>query len=177
MFTSARYPVTDAAKRDNRRRPPGSPSPLHSKHTLTDARALPPHSPVVPTGKHRPVLYISGDREGRVRFAKIARRWKNVRLVVVESAWTGFQIAMDHRLRLVVMDDPLPGIDAAELVTHLRRRALSSETPIMILAHDSGPCDRARLMWAGASAIHTKPLNVAGVDRTLMVLMEIATLR
>jgi DNA-binding response OmpR family regulator len=123
------------------------------------------------------VLYISGDREGRIQFAKIVRRWKNMRLVVVESARSGFQIAMDHRLRLVVMDDPLPGIDAAELVTHLRRRELPIETPIMILAQDPGPRDRARLMWAGASAIHSKPLDVAEVDRTVMVLMEIATLR
>jgi DNA-binding response OmpR family regulator len=123
------------------------------------------------------VLYISGDREGRVRFAKIARRWKGIRLVVVESARMGLQIAMDHHLRLVVIDDPLPDVDAAELVTHLRQQALPIETPVMILAHDPGPRDRARLMWAGASAIHTKPLNVAEVDRTLMVLMEIATLR
>jgi len=84
---------------------------------------------------------------------------------------------MDHHLRLVVIDDPLPDVDAVELVTHLRRRALPIETPVMILAHDPGPRDRARLMWAGASAIHTKPLNVAEVDRTLMVLTEMATLR
>jgi CheY-like chemotaxis protein len=136
-------------------------------------RAHPSSRPVV----RGPALYISGDREGRIRFAQIARRWKGIRLLVVEGGRNGLQVAMDHRLRLVVLDDRLPDVDGADLVKHLRHEVLGGETPIIVLAHDADPRQRARFLWAGASAYHSKPLNVAEIDQTVMVLMEIAALR
>jgi CheY-like chemotaxis protein len=124
-----------------------------------------------------PALYISGDREGRIRFAQIARRWKGIRLLVVEGGRSGLQVALDHRLRLVVLDDRLPDVDGADLVKHLRREVLESETPIIVLAQDADQRQRARFLWAGASAYHSKPLNVAEIDKTVMILMEVAALR
>ena len=124
-----------------------------------------------------PALYISGDRESRIRFTRIARRWKGIRLLVVEGGRTGLQVAMDHRLRLVVLDDHLPDVDGADLVRHFRQEVLAIDTPVMVLAQDADPRDRARFIWAGASAYHSKPLNVTEIDQTVMVLMEIAALR
>jgi two-component system, sensor histidine kinase ChiS len=97
--------------------------------------------------------------------------------LVVEGGRSGLQVAMDHRLRLVVLDDRLPDVDGADLVTHLRQEVLKSETPIIVLANDADPRERARFLWAGASAYHSKPLNVAEIDKTVMVLMEVAALR
>jgi DNA-binding response OmpR family regulator len=136
-------------------------------------RAHPSSRPVL----RGPALYISGDREGRIRFAQIARRWKGIRLLVVEGGRSGLQVAMDHRLRLVVLDDHLPDVDGADLVKHLRQEVLESDTPIIVLANDGDPRQRARFLWAGASAYHSKPLNVAEIDRAVMVLMEVAALR
>jgi CheY-like chemotaxis protein len=124
-----------------------------------------------------PVLYICGDHDGRILLAQIARRWKGLQLVVVEAARTGMRIALDHHLRLVVIDDQLPDADGAALVQHLRQRVLTIETPIIVLAHDTDPRARARYVWAGASAYFTKPLHVADVDRAVMALMELAVLR
>jgi DNA-binding response OmpR family regulator len=124
-----------------------------------------------------PALYISGDCESRIRFTRIARRWKGIRLLVVEGGRAGLQVAKDHRLRLVVLDDHLRDVDGADLVRQLRQEVLAIDTPVMVLAHDADPSDRARFIWAGASAYHAKPLNVAEIDQTVMVLTEIAALR
>jgi DNA-binding response OmpR family regulator len=123
------------------------------------------------------VLYICGDHEGRILFSQIARRWKGLRLVVVEAGRMGVQVAKDHHLALVVIDDRLPDVDGADVVEHLRQRVLPEETPIIVLAHDADPRARARYVWAGASAYFTKPLHVADVDRAVMALMELAILR
>jgi DNA-binding response OmpR family regulator len=123
------------------------------------------------------MLYISGDTEGRVLFAQIARRWNGFRLLVVEAGRTGLQVAKDRQLRLVVLDAQLPDIDGVDLVRHLRQRVLPEETPLIVLGHDADPKARASFVWAGASAYFTKPLNVIEVDRAVMSLMELAVLR
>ena len=63
------------------------------------------------------------------------------------------------------------------MANYLRLRVLPLETPIVVLAHDSGPRERARFIWAGASAYIVKPLDVAELDRAVMALMEVAALR
>ena len=150
--------------------------PQTTTATLTSERGRRLH-PSSPSRGREPVLYICGDHEGRILFAQIARRWKGLRLLVVEAGRTGVQIAKDHQLRLVVIDDQLPDVDGADLVQHLRQRILPSETPIIVLAHDDDPRVRARYVWAGASAYFTKPVHVAEVDRTVVALMELAILR
>jgi len=100
-----------------------------------------------------------------------------MRLVVAEGGRAGLHAAIKRRLRLVVLDDQLPDVDGAALVEHLRQRALPEACPIIVLAHDGDPRQRARFVWAGASACLTKPLNVAEIDRTVMVLLEVAALR
>lgn len=121
-----------------------------------------------------PLLYICGDPEGRIVFTRIARRWESLRLVVADDGRTGLQVATKRRPRLVVLDDHLPDLDAAVLVKHLRRRVLSTESSVIVLAYDPDPRQRARFVWAGASAYFTKPLNVAEVDRSVATLLQIS---
>ncbi len=63
------------------------------------------------------------------------------------------------------------------MANHLRLRVLPPETPIVVLAHDADPRQRARFVWAGASAYIVKPLDVAELDRAVIALMEVAALR
>lgn len=77
---------------------------------------------------------------------------------------------------MVVLDASLPGVDGADLVKHLRQRVLPCGTPIIVLGDDHAPSERARFVWAGASAYHAKPLNVAEVDDSVATLLEITAL-
>jgi DNA-binding response OmpR family regulator len=49
--------------------------------------------------------------------------------------------------------------------------------PIVVLTHDGAPSERARFIWAGASACVTKPLNVVEIDETVGMLLEVAATR
>ena len=121
-----------------------------------------------------PLLYICGDPEGRIVFTRIARRWESLRLIVADDGRTGLHVATKRRPRLVVLDDQLPDLDAVALVTHLRRRVLSAESSVIVLAYDADPRQRARFVWAGASAYFTKPLNVADIDCSVATLLQVS---
>ncbi len=123
------------------------------------------------------MLYVSGGADDQAFFARIARRWETVKLLVARSGRAGLQAVMERRLALVVVDARLPDLDATQLVGALRRRAVSPEAPIVVLADDPAPRDEARFIWAGASAFLTKPLDVAQIDDTVRRLLEVAPLR
>ena len=120
------------------------------------------------------LLYINGDREGRIGFAPIARRWERLKLLVVEGGRAGLRLAERRRPGLVVVDDVLPDVDAADVVTFLRQRTLPADVPILVLAHSNEPHHHARFCRAGASAFHTKPLNISEVDRSVTTLVAFA---
>jgi DNA-binding response OmpR family regulator len=121
----------------------------------------------------RPVLYICGEPESRIVLTRIARRWSAITLLVAEGGGDGLQMALERRPRLVVLDAHLPDVDAEELVATLRAEAARAPVPILVLANDPAPRERARFAWAGASAYVTKPLNIAEVDRTVGFLLDV----
>jgi len=118
------------------------------------------------------VLYVAGDHSSRVVFTRIARRWKQLRLVVADGARDGARIALVRRPRLVVMDGRLPDVPADLAVSRLRQGPVPPDVPIVVLHDDDTPDARSRFVRAGASAYLTKPLNVASVDRTVGALLE-----
>ena len=120
----------------------------------------------------RPILYICGDAEGRTIFTRIARRWEDIALVVTDDGCTGVHVAIKRRPRLVVLDDKLPDVNALALVEHLSRRILPSDTPVVVLSHDSSAQARARFVWSGADAYLTKPLSVAEIDSVVAHLID-----
>jgi len=128
-------------------------------------------------GSRRRVLYVSGGDEARVLFLRVARRWENVKLLVAGNAEEGLALAIARRPGMVVLDAHLSDLDGEKLVMALREQALDPSTPIVVLAHDGAPGERARFIWAGASAYIAKPLNVAEIDRTVGMLLEVAALR
>ncbi|MGA2520546.1 MAG: response regulator [Acidimicrobiales bacterium] len=127
--------------------------------------------------RRRPVLYIGGEVDGRILFSRIARRWHSVKLLVAATGRNGLQVARDRRLGMVVMHASLPDVDAVDLLSALRSRALAPAAPIVVIAHDGTSGERARFTWAGASAYITTPLNIAEVDQAVGMLLEAAAVR
>jgi DNA-binding response OmpR family regulator len=121
------------------------------------------------------VLYV-GDWEGRALFTRIAKRWDGVTLIFAVEGGEGLDMAVKRRPRMVVLDARLPDMDGEKLVMALRERAMPPSAPIVVLSHDGAPSERARFIWAGASAYLTKPLNVAEIDRTVGELLQVAGL-
>lgn len=145
--------------------------PTTATWSIADAKAT--H----PSRGRRPLLYVSGEHADRVRFVRIARRWEKVKLLVADSGEEGLDIALNRQPRMVVLDARLSDVDGEKVVKALRERALAPSAPIVVLGHDSAPSERARFVWAGASAYITKPLNVAEIDRTVGELLDVAVAR
>ena len=124
-----------------------------------------------------PLLYISGDQGDRVLFTRIARRWKNVNVVHANGGREGLRIATQRPFRLVVLDALLPDVDAEIVVSALRNQPSIAATPIVVLTHDGAPGERAKFVGAGANAYVAKPLDVAEIDRTVAMLLEVASWR
>ena len=146
------------------------PRPLEARApSRSDAKATPARG-------RGPLLFISGNREGRVLFARIAKRWDGVTLIFADSGEEGLDMARVRRPRIVVLDAQLSDCDGEKLVMALRERTMPPFAPIVVLAHDGAPSECARFIWAGASAFITKPLNVAEIDRTVGELLEVVGL-
>jgi CheY-like chemotaxis protein len=125
----------------------------------------------------RLVLYVCGGPEDRILFTRIARRWKTSKLLVARSGEEGYEMAVSRQPRVVILDSDLTDMDGEKLAIALRERITEPDIPIVVLANDSAPRQRARYIWAGASACHAKPLIVAEIDRTVATLLEVASLR
>ena len=129
------------------------------------------------SGRRGLLLHISGDHAGRILFSRIARRWEGVRLLVVDRARAGLDLAAERRPDLLVVDAHLPDAGGEETVARLRRELSPDDAPIVVLGDDPSPSARARFVWAGANAYMTKPLDIAEIDRTVGELLEVAALR
>jgi len=123
------------------------------------------------------VLYIGGEPEGRIVFTRMARRWQSVKVLVAQTGRAGLQVAVDRRLGMVVMHAVLPDVDAADLVAALRVRAATPAAPVVVVAHDGTSRERARLLWAGANAYVSTPLNAAEIEAAVGMLLESAAVR
>ncbi len=110
-------------------------------------------------------------------FARIVRRWAAVKFLVTRGGRNGLQTAIDRRPRMVVVEARLPDIDGEMLVGALRNGVMRPGEPIVVLAHDGTPGERARFLRAGATAYIAKPSGVAEFDRTVGILLEVAAWR
>jgi len=86
-------------------------------------------------------------------------------------------MAIDDQPSVVVMEDRLPDVDAAGLVSELRRQIVSPRVPILVLAGDANAHDRARFMWAGATAYVDEPLDSTLICRTVGTVLDLGSWR
>lgn len=82
----------------------------------------------------------------------------------------GLEMARQHEPDLILLDLDLPDIHGQEVLTRLRRSAVTRDIPVVVISADATPIQVERLLAAGASAYLTKPLDV---DRTLQILDEL----
>jgi two-component system, chemotaxis family, chemotaxis protein CheY len=139
----------------------------------TDARAAARfyHPSRIP-GRRRPGLYVGTEPDKGMLLTHIARRRESVRFLVARGGRDGRQMAIDSQPRIVVVEGQLPDVDALEFVSELRRHIMAPRAPIVVLAHEATPKERARFIWAGASAYVSEPFNSTQICRTVGLLLD-----
>jgi len=98
--------------------------------------------------------------------ARAIRRWEAVNLLVASGGRSGLNAAIDHRPRMVVVEAPLSDMGGEAFVGALREKAMPAGTPIVVVAHEGTPTERARLIWAGATAYLARPLHQDELSRS-----------
>jgi len=115
------------------------------------------------------VLYVGdgGETDNRVVLARAIRRREAVKLVVAAGGHAGLMAAVDRRPRMVVLEARLSDGEAESLVRTLRTQVMPPGAPIVVMAHDGTPTERARFIWAGATAYLSATLHEGEIDRTV----------
>ena len=115
------------------------------------------------------MLYIAGSKDSRALFTRIAKRWRPIRLLVVEGGEAGLLFADLRHVSLVVIDATLPDVSGLEVVERLRGRQPS--VPVLVLGDEPDSAQRDRFTRAGAHAYVPAPLNVLQLEQAVLDLL------
>ncbi len=100
-----------------------------------------------------------------------------VRFLVATSPSFGLQIAAERQLCLVVIEAKVVDDDGCGLLVSLRQGSMPVPKPIVVLANEGTPDERARFIWAGASTYLSDPTDLGLVDRAVGLLLDVASWR
>lgn len=129
------------------------------------------------TRRRRTVLYVTGETDNRLLFARALRRRETVKLLVASGGHAGLEAALDRKPIVVVVEARMTDMNGEVFVGALRRRLRPASTPIVVVADDGTPTERARFVWAGATAYLVPPLDEDEIVRAVGTLLEIAAWR
>lgn len=122
-------------------------------------------------------MLITSEDESRIGFTRVARRWNGVKVIVGQSGKGGMTMAQSEQPDVVVLEAHLPDVDGMHLVKLLRGASIQRNIPIVVLGVDSSGAERRRFVQAGVDEYLTRPLNFSAVDRTVLGLLELASMR
>lgn len=102
------------------------------------------------------ILIVQGDVEARHAVATMLEK-EDFTVLEAEDAETGLRFARALKSQLILLDLPLPGVNAVELCMHLRASKIA--TPIITLCHGDD-VDRILLLECGADDCLLKPFSM-----------------
>lgn len=82
------------------------------------------------------------------------------------------RFATAGRVRLVVSDLSMPGIDGFELLAQMRRNPALAATPVVIMSSSRSPRDVLRCYRLGANSYITKPMSLETFVATIGTLVR-----
>jgi CheY-like chemotaxis protein len=145
----------------------------HGSTFVIDLPAARPSPPVSPEpidlrphlgldGSQAPVtvLYIEDNLSNLRVVEAVLGRLPEVRLLTAMQGRLGFELAVEQRPDLVLLDVHLPDLGGAQVLELLRSSPETAATTVAILSADATPSHVERLLVAGADRYLTKPLDV-----------------
>jgi CheY-like chemotaxis protein len=82
------------------------------------------------------------------------------------------RFATAGRVRLVVSDLSMPGIDGFELLSEMRKNPALAATPVIIMSSSRSPRDVLRCYRLGANSYITKPMSLETFVATIGTLVR-----
>ncbi len=105
--------------------------------------------------------------ETRARVYWVATAEEGLQFLKQEGRFEGV-----GRVRLVVSDLSMPGMDGFELVAHVRKNVGLAPTPVVIMSSSRSPRDVLRCYQLGANSYITKPMSLEAFVATIGTLVR-----
>jgi PAS domain S-box-containing protein len=106
------------------------------------------------------VLYIEDNVSNLQLVEQVLSRRPNVTLISAMRPQLGLELAAEHHPDLVLLDLHLPDMSGKEVLHRLQASPKTADVPVVILSADARPSQIEHLLYQGARAFLTKPLDV-----------------
>jgi len=117
------------------------------------------------------ILYIEDNPENIKLMETIFDKIENTRLLTVNSATAGFDLATSKKPDLILMDINLTGMNGLQALKQLRRTRETKDIPVIAITSNSLPKDIEAGLKAGFKAYITKPIKISNfisqIEKTL----------
>jgi PAS domain S-box-containing protein len=125
-----------------------------------DSRQFEVVSPSLGTTEKHTVLYVEDNLSNLRLIRYIVELRPGIDLVPAMQGRLALELALAHRVSLVLLDLHLPDISGEEVLDHLRADERTRHIPVVVVSADATPPQIDRLLRAGAYRYLTKPLDV-----------------
>ena len=135
--------------------------PLATRSTsFTDVESDDSTTPSSNALRSATVLYVE-DNVGNVRLLeRLMVHRPNVRLITSMQGTLGFELALQHRPELILLDVHMPDLSGYEVLQRLRSDPRTASIPVVMLSADASHEQIQRFRDAGARDYLTKPLDL-----------------
>jgi len=117
-------------------------------------------SPGSTAARSATVLYVE-DNIGNVRLLeRLLMHRPNINLITSLQGREGFELALQHRPDLILLDVHMPDLSGIEVLELLRGDAVTAPIPVVMLSADASHEQIRRFRDAGARDYLTKPLDL-----------------
>jgi len=135
--------------------------PLATTSTkFADVESDIPKTPSSDAPRTTTVLYVE-DNVGNVRLLeRLMVHRPNVQLITSLQGSLGYELALQHRPDLILLDVHMPDLSGYEVLQRLRADAQTASIPVVMLSADASHEQIQRFRDAGARDYLTKPLDL-----------------
>jgi len=117
------------------------------------------------------ILVVEDDPKSR-KLLRDLLSFNAYRILESENGEDGLRLAREHLPALILMDIHLPGISGIEALRALREDPQTSRIPVVAVTASVMTEQQDEAMGAGFDAFERKPINIAGLLKTMRNLLE-----
>ncbi|MDH5393482.1 MAG: response regulator [Gammaproteobacteria bacterium] len=132
-------------------------SELHVVPLIDELKSHPPHEKA--EGEYT-VLYIEDNPANLRLISQLFSKRKNIHMLSAHEPVLGLDLVAEHGPDLILLDINLPGMDGFEVLSKLKQKQASCNTPVIAVSANAMPKDIKRGLDAGFDEYITKPIDV-----------------
>lgn len=126
----------------------------------------------VSNGDEHRVLYIEDNLANLQLLERLFADRPNIEMMSAMQGALGFELALEHKPDLILLDLNLPDIDGDEILERLGQDPRTNGIPVVMITADASPGQAQRLINAGAFDYLTKPIDVTKFFKVVDHILE-----